>query len=34
VSFVLDSSVTLTWYFEDEAIPAADALGLPLLGVA
>jgi predicted nucleic acid-binding protein len=26
VSFVLDSSVALTWCFEDEASPAADAL--------
>jgi predicted nucleic acid-binding protein len=26
VSFVLDSSVALTWCFEDEATPAADAL--------
>ncbi|MDR0275030.1 MAG: type II toxin-antitoxin system VapC family toxin [Burkholderiaceae bacterium] len=26
MSFVLDSSVTLTWCFEDEATPAADAV--------
>jgi len=26
MSFVLDSSVALTWCFEDEATPAADAL--------
>jgi predicted nucleic acid-binding protein len=26
VSFVLDASVTLSWYFEDEKLPAADAV--------
>ena len=26
MSFVLDASVTLSWYFEDEAAPATDAL--------
>jgi predicted nucleic acid-binding protein len=26
VSFVLDSSVALTWYFDDEATPATDVL--------
>jgi len=26
VSFVLDASTTLTWYFEDEVSQAADAL--------
>lgn len=26
MSFVLDSSVTLSWYFDDEATPATDAL--------
>jgi len=26
VSLVLDASLTLSWYFEDERTPAADAL--------
>ncbi len=32
MSFVVDSSIALTWCFEDEATPAADALLIRLAG--